>query len=89
MSDTAPRTYSDLAAWWPLLSPPDHYAEEVADLLPLLEGADGPGARTLLELGAGGSSLAWHLKTRFTLSLLRTPSRGCVPSLTAIARLVG
>jgi ubiquinone/menaquinone biosynthesis C-methylase UbiE len=64
------RLYSDLARWWPLMSPPVHYIEEAADLLPLLEG--GPEAtpgRTLLELGAGGGSLASHLKPRFTLTL--------------------
>jgi hypothetical protein len=26
--------YSDLAVWWPLLSPPSEYLEEAADLLP-------------------------------------------------------
>src|SRR4029079_14733723 len=61
------RMYTDLAGWWPLLSPPAHYVEEAADLLPLLEGDDS--AQTLLELGAGGGSLASHLKTRFTLTL--------------------
>jgi SAM-dependent methyltransferase len=60
------RLYSDLAAWWPLLSPPSHYVEEAADLLPLLEGPD---ASTLLELGCGGGSLAFHFKNRFTLTL--------------------
>lgn len=64
------RLYTDLAEWWPLISPPPEYAEEAADLLPwLLEGA-GPGQPlTLLELGAGGGSLAYHLKDRFRLTL--------------------
>lgn len=62
------RMYTDLAGWWPLLSPPVHYVEEAADLLPLLEDDDAS-ARTLLELGAGGGSLASHLKSRFTLTL--------------------
>lgn len=30
------RMYDDLAAWWPLLSPPDEYADEAADFLPRL-----------------------------------------------------
>jgi hypothetical protein len=30
------RLYSDLARWWPLMSPPAEYVEEAADLLPLL-----------------------------------------------------
>ena len=33
------RLYSDLAHWWPLFSPPIHYVEEAADLLPTLLGA--------------------------------------------------
>ena len=27
------RMYDDVAAWWPLLSPPDEYADEAADLI--------------------------------------------------------
>ena len=27
----APRFYTDLAPWWPLISPPDEYAEEAAE----------------------------------------------------------
>jgi hypothetical protein len=64
------RLYSDFASWWPLLSPPSHYVEEAADLLPhLLGGADPPGRLTLLELGSGGGSLAYHFKDRFALTL--------------------
>jgi len=64
-----PRLYSELAAWWPLLSPPSHYVEEAADLLPaLLDTGDAP-AQTLLELGSGGGSLAFHLKAAMQLTL--------------------
>ena len=63
------RTYTDLASWWPLFSPPSHYVEEADDLLPtLLAAADAPPA-TLLELGAGGGSLAYHLKAHLKLTL--------------------
>ena len=63
------RAYTDLAAWWPLFSPPSHYVEEAQDLLPtLLAAPDAPPA-TLLELGAGGGSLAYHLKGHLTLTL--------------------
>jgi trans-aconitate methyltransferase len=61
------RFYDELADWWPLFSPPEHYGEEAADLLPRL-GHFPPGA-TLLELGAGGGSLASHLRPFFTLTL--------------------
>jgi hypothetical protein len=64
------RLYAELASWWPLMSPPVHYVEEAADLLPLLRDVRDPSpARTLLELGSGGGSLACHLKNHFTLTL--------------------
>ncbi|MFN0180420.1 MAG: class I SAM-dependent methyltransferase [Gemmatimonadales bacterium] len=62
------RLYSDLAEWWPLLSPPSHYPEEAAHLLDRLPPPRDP-KPTLLELGSGGGSLAFHLKTRFELTL--------------------
>jgi hypothetical protein len=70
------KMYAELAPWWPLISPPAEYIEEAADLLPLLVGSpDAAPGRTLLELGAGGGSLASHLKQRFTLTLTdRSPN---------------
>jgi methyltransferase family protein len=60
--------YAELAHWWPLLSPPAHYVEEAADLLPhLLNVVDSPA--TLLELGSGGGSLAYHFKHSLELTL--------------------
>jgi len=74
--------YTDLATWWPLLSPPSHYVEEAADLLPsLLNATDSP--RTLLELGSGGGSLAFHLKQRLQLTLTDLS-----PEMVAISRAV-
>ncbi|GIL05165.1 MAG: class I SAM-dependent methyltransferase [Burkholderiaceae bacterium] len=62
------KLYSALADWWPLLSPPSHYVGEAADLLAdLCAATDAP--RTLLELGCGGGSLAFHLKRHFALTL--------------------
>lgn len=64
-----PKLYTELAAWWPLLSPPSHYVEEAADLLPGLLSATDPPPRTMLELGSGGGSLAFHLKEHLSLTL--------------------
>jgi len=63
------KMYDDLARWWPLLSPPSEYDEEAADLLARLPTRPGPPQLTLLELGSGGGSLAFHLKRRFRLTL--------------------
>jgi ubiquinone/menaquinone biosynthesis C-methylase UbiE len=69
MSDQTPRLYSDLAKWWPLFSPPVHYVEEAADVLPTIMSAPDMPPRTLLELGCGGGSLASHLKAHIQLTL--------------------
>jgi SAM-dependent methyltransferase len=63
------KLYRDLAAWWPLFSPPSEYVEEAEDLLRRLTALEGAAPRTLLELGCGGGSLAWHLKSHLTLTL--------------------
>jgi SAM-dependent methyltransferase len=52
--------YSDLAEWWPVLSPPEEYAEEAPIMAGLLRTGGAP-VRTLLELGCGGGHLASHL----------------------------
>ena len=75
----APRLYDELAGWWPLLSPPEDYAEEAAFYLQTIAGAaDGaaPGGepKTLLELGSGGGNNASHLKAHFSITLVdRSP----------------
>ncbi|WP_116949937.1 class I SAM-dependent methyltransferase [Jiangella endophytica] len=63
------RFYGDLAGWWPLISPPDEYAEEAAIAATALESAGVP-VRDVLELGSGGGHNAVHLKRRFTLTLV-------------------
>jgi SAM-dependent methyltransferase len=63
------RFYGDLAAWWPLISPPEDYAEEAAYAASLLASADDP-VHDVLELGSGGGSNAAHLKARFNLTLV-------------------
>jgi SAM-dependent methyltransferase len=71
---TEPRLYSELAAWFHLLTAPASYAKE-ADLYRrvLLEACDEP-PRTVLELGSGGGNNASHLKQHFELTLVdRSP----------------
>jgi SAM-dependent methyltransferase len=63
------KLYTELASWWPLLSPPAHYVEEAADIIPTLQAAPDRPPRTLLELGSGGGSLAFHIKRHFQLTL--------------------
>ena len=64
-----PAFYADLARWWPLISAPEEYAEEADFAASLLAGAESA-TRTVLELGSGGGSNAFHLKRRFTMMLV-------------------
>lgn len=81
MTNPPPRLYDELAGWWPLLSLPSEYEAEAADLVvrlaPVLEG----GPASLLELGSGGGSLAFHLKRRFQLTLTDR-----APAMLAVSR---
>lgn len=63
------KMYEELAKWWPLLSPPDEYTEEVAFFLQALHDAGAKEGGTLLDLGSGGGSNAFHLKQVYTLTL--------------------
>lgn len=63
------RLYSDLAAWWPLISPPEDYAEEAAFAASVLTSAAGD-VNEVLELGSGGGHNALHLKRRFAMTLV-------------------
>ena len=81
-ADQALRLYRELAHWWPLFSPPEHYAEEAADLLPTLHAAT-ESPRTILELGSGGGSLAYHLKRAFQMTLTDRS-----PEMLAVSRAV-
>jgi SAM-dependent methyltransferase len=77
----APRLYDHLAEWWPLLSPPSEYEAEAEDLLPRLATTSESRPATLLELGAGGGSLAFHLKRHFRLTLTDK-----APAMLAVSR---
>ncbi|NOY26854.1 MAG: class I SAM-dependent methyltransferase [Oligoflexia bacterium] len=64
------RLYTDLADWWPLLSPPEDYADEAQRYLELFTSALGQVPHSLLELGSGGGHLAVHLPSEMDLVLL-------------------
>ncbi len=59
------KMYDELAAWWPLLSPVEGYAEEATFFLKVLTEAGLPAAPSLLELGSGGGNNAFYLKDSF------------------------
>jgi len=63
------RLYTDLAAWWPLISPPEEYRAEAAYFSSVLDSATIP-VRDVLELGSGGGHNAVHLTAAFTLTLV-------------------
>lgn len=65
-----PRLYADLAGWWPLMSPPEDYAEEATFYGRVLETASDLEPRTVLELGSGGGNNALFLKRHFDLTLV-------------------
>ena len=66
---TSHRLYQDLAAWWPLISPPQEYAEEAAFAAKVFAMASRP-VRDVLELGSGGGHNASFLKQRFAMTLV-------------------
>jgi SAM-dependent methyltransferase len=63
------RLYSELAAWWPLISPPAEYQQDAAALAEVFRSASLP-VREVLDLGSGGGHVAAHLKGQFTLTLV-------------------
>lgn len=69
--------YTDLARWWPLLSPPEEYAEEAAMISGLVRAGlaperlrPPPAKPTMLELGSGGGHNAVHLARDLDLTLV-------------------
>jgi trans-aconitate methyltransferase len=63
------RLYSELADWFHLLTAPEEYAEEAAEIVRVAEAGGEGELRTLLELGSGGGNNASHLKARFECTL--------------------
>lgn len=54
-----PRLYGRFAAWWPLVSAPQEYEGEAGVFRDILL-RHRPVPRTVLELGSGGGSNAFH-----------------------------
>jgi len=82
-AETSPRLYSDLAAWFHLLTAPEEYAEEAATYTRLLtESSTGP-LRTVLELGSGGGNNASHMKAQFQMTLTDVS-----PQMLALSRTI-
>jgi len=64
------KLYNDLASWFPLLTPPEDYAEEADVYRRIIEKHVGQGRpQTLLELGCGGGHNAFYLKEHFRMTL--------------------
>jgi SAM-dependent methyltransferase len=59
------KLYHELARFWPLLSPPEEYAEGARVWRQALRDRLGPGRHRILELGAGGGHHLSHLTRDF------------------------
>lgn len=60
-----PRMYDEFARYWPLISPPEDYADEAARWRDALRRRLGPGRHRILELGVGGGNNLSHLTGDF------------------------
>ncbi|MDT0343573.1 class I SAM-dependent methyltransferase [Streptomyces litchfieldiae] len=65
----AARLYGDLARWWPLISPVDVYEGDAGIATELFGLAEHP-VRDVLELGSGGGHTAYHLRSRYAMTLV-------------------
>ncbi|MBU1050060.1 class I SAM-dependent methyltransferase [Candidatus Bipolaricaulota bacterium] len=59
------RMYEDLAYLWPLISPPENYAQEARLWRATLRDKLGPGRHQILELGVGGGHNLSHFVEEF------------------------
>src|SRR5579859_2670217 len=78
---SSPKMYEELAKWWPLLSPPDEYADEAEFFLAVFEKSSVSPLDTMVEFGSGGGSNAFYFKNRFALTLVDIS-----PDMLAISR---
>lgn len=64
------KLYGELAAWWPLISPPAEYDQEARTFARILEQHAVRPVREVLELGSGGGHMASHLTRRYRMTLV-------------------
>ncbi len=64
----SPRLYNDLTWLWPILSPPDDYEEEIAEIISLLDEFAPQKPKTLLDLGCGGGHNDYWLKRHVSIT---------------------
>ncbi len=69
------RLYHDIADWWPVISPPEEYAEEAALYVDMIRTSAHRQVREVLELGSGGGNNASYMKRSFSMTLVE-PSDG-------------
>lgn len=69
-SKTKLKLYTDLSAWYPLLTPVEDYAEEAAFYRRLFETHCRQTPGSLLDLGSGGGHNAAHLKASLSCTLV-------------------
>lgn len=82
MENASLKLYTELAVWWPLLSPVSEYEDEAAFFLQILQEESGLSNASLLELGAGGGNNAFFLKSHFARVTLTDLS----PEMLAVSR---
>ena len=64
------KLYNELAEWWPIFSGPEEYRKEATFFRRVLRESTHPAPRTVLDLGSGGGNNAFHLKSRFKMTLV-------------------
>jgi SAM-dependent methyltransferase len=64
------KLYDELADWWPVFSDQAEYRRESSHFIRVLSKSTTPPPRSLLELGSGGGSSAYYLKSRFEMTLV-------------------
>ena len=78
---SVPKLYHELAEWWPTFSTPEEYRAEATFFKRVLAKTSSPAPGRVLELGSGGGNSAFHLKSRFAMTLVDLS-----PNMLAVSR---